>query len=291
VKLIRLSDRYLYPSPMRTEETCFGNSLTEVSAGQELRVEATRPFSLYLTTEFTDNYYNLQQYYGEYLENITVSALLLSAQDQPSGQHIAQLPINLKCKYSVHPYFRLKAFLSVKFYSDNAEEKFEFNLLLVCADPEEVSAFNQFYVPGYILFWMLFNLVLQVYHNHPRVPEHSAGFLIFLAGSLAIRNDLLAYCLGGGGLMLVVFTERKNHAINTKMFTLYVFFEVVVAMQAVLTFENGKMHQLWNSFWIALDNFIVIHIAMFMVLRLMKLSRIRHVFWYFISVSIFSMLY
>jgi hypothetical protein len=78
---------------------------------------------------------------------------------------------------------------------------------------------------------------------------------------------------------------------NSKMFTLYMFFGVVTGLQALLTFEGGKQHQLWNSFWIALDNFIVIHIAMLMVLRLLKLSRIRHVFWYFVAVSCFSLLY
>ncbi len=75
------------------------------------------------------------------------------------------------------------------------------------------------------------------------------------------------------------------------MFTLYIFFAVVVSLQALLTFQGGKQHQIWNSFWIALDNFIGIHIAMLMVLRLLKLSRIRHVFWYFVAVSLFSLLY
>ena len=75
------------------------------------------------------------------------------------------------------------------------------------------------------------------------------------------------------------------------MFTLYMFFGVVVSLQALLTFQGGKQHQIWNSFWIALDNFIGIHIAMLMVLRLLKLSRIRHVFWYFVAVSLFSLLY
>lgn len=141
------------------------------------------------------------------------------------------------------------------------------------------------------MFWMLFNLVLQVYHNYPRGGQHFAGFVAFLGASLIIRNDLLAYCVGGGALLVLVFRERANHTINNKMFTLYMLFAVIVGMQAVLTFEGGKLHQLWNSFWIALDNFIVAHIAMFMAMRLLKPSRFRHVFWYFIAVSLFAVLY
>jgi hypothetical protein len=78
VRSVHLSDSYLYPSTMRTEETCFGNSLTEVKNGDELKVVASRPFSIFFTTEFTDNYVNMQQYYRENLESITVNALRLS---------------------------------------------------------------------------------------------------------------------------------------------------------------------------------------------------------------------
>jgi hypothetical protein len=42
----------------------------------------------------------------------------------------------MKCNYDMHPYFRLKGSLSVHFYSDNSQEKYQFNLLLVCADAE-----------------------------------------------------------------------------------------------------------------------------------------------------------
>lgn len=106
---------------MRTEKTCFGNTLSEVSAGQRLQIAANRPFSLYITTEFTDSYYNLKQYYGDELEDITVTSLILSSEAAAGSEYIASLPLTLKCKYSIHPYFRLKAFLSIKFYADNSE--------------------------------------------------------------------------------------------------------------------------------------------------------------------------
>lgn len=85
VKSIRLSEQYLHPSSMRSEETCFGNSLTEVKHGQELKVAANRPFSLFFTTEFSDNYLNMQQYYRENLENITINAILLSKLEESNG--------------------------------------------------------------------------------------------------------------------------------------------------------------------------------------------------------------
>jgi hypothetical protein len=85
VKSIRLSESYLYPASMRSEETCFGNSLTEVKYGQELKVVSTRPFTLFFTTEFSDSYLNMQQYYRENLENITVNAMLLSKLDESNG--------------------------------------------------------------------------------------------------------------------------------------------------------------------------------------------------------------
>lgn len=85
VRSIRLAEQYLYPWSMRIEETCFGNSLAEVGSGDLVRVVASRPFSLFLTTEFTDSYYNLQQYYGESLEDITVNTLMLSKELSSQG--------------------------------------------------------------------------------------------------------------------------------------------------------------------------------------------------------------
>jgi hypothetical protein len=76
----------------------------------------------------------MQQYYRENLENINVNALLLSKQEASNEtSHIASLPLTMRCSYDMHPYFRLKASLSIHFYADNSQEKYEFNLLLVCA--------------------------------------------------------------------------------------------------------------------------------------------------------------
>lgn len=119
VRSIKLNQEYLFPSNMKVGgDNCFGNSLIEVSNDQILRVEANREFILYLTTEFSESYYNLQQMYGEFFEDITMNSLLLSNQQLGNGPelHTVQLPITLNCQYNAHPYFRLKAFLSVKFY-------------------------------------------------------------------------------------------------------------------------------------------------------------------------------
>ena len=83
---------------------------------------------------------------------------------------------------------------------------------------------------------MLFNIVLQVYHNYPRDGEHYACFIVFIAISLAVRNDLLAYLLGGGGTLLLILRERKAHTINRKKFSLYMLFAMVVGLQTILTF-------------------------------------------------------
>lgn len=107
---------------------------------------------------------------------------------------------------------------------------------MICASEDEISSFSSFYVPGYVIFWMLFNLALQVYHNYPRDGHHFAIFLLFLAASMAITNDILAYCVGGGAILLVVLREKKRQAMHRKTFTLYLFFGFVVAMQALLTF-------------------------------------------------------
>lgn len=137
----------------------------------------------------------------------------------------------------------------------------------------------------------MLNLSLQVYHNYIRDLEHFITFIVYLFGSMLIENDLLAYFVSGIILFLIVLKERRWLTINNKMFTLYLFFVSIISLQVVLTFYGGKNHQLWNSFWIALDNFIILHISMFLILRLVKLSRFRHVFWYFISVASFSLLY
>jgi hypothetical protein len=189
LRSIKLNDNYLFPENMRTlGDSCFGNTLIEVNEGQVLRVEANREFIMYLTTEFTDSYYNLQQYYGENLEDITLNSLVLAREENSSEIYTAKLPLTLKCKYNLHPYFRIKAYMSIKFYQESAnlEEKKEFNILLVCAKPEEIKAFTNFYIPGYIIFWMLLNLTLQVYHNYGRDLDHFIIFVIYLVGSMII---------------------------------------------------------------------------------------------------------
>ena len=163
--------------------------------------------------------------------------------------------------------------------------------MLVCPKADEIKAFINFYVPGYIIFWMMLNLSLQVYHNYIRDLDHFITFIVYLFGSMIIENDLLAYFASGIILFLIVLKEKRAHTINNKMFSLYLLFVSIISLQVVLTFYGGKYHQLWNSFWIAFDNFIILHISMFLILRLVKLSRFRHVFWYFVAVSSFSLLY
>lgn len=137
----------------------------------------------------------------------------------------------------------------------------------------------------------MFNLSLQVYHNYIRDLDHFITFIVYLFGSMIIENDLLAYFASGIILFLIVLKEKRAHTINNKMFSLYLLFVSIISLQVVLTFYGGKYDQLWNSFWIAFDNFIILHISMFLILRLVKLSRFRHVFWYFVAVSSFSLLY
>lgn len=74
------------------------------------------------------------------------------------------------------------------------------------------------------------------------------------------------------------------------MFTLYAFFVGIIMLQILVTFNGGKFHPLWNSFWIALDNFLILHISMFLTLRLIRLTRFRHIFWYFIAVATFALI-
>lgn len=59
-------------------------------------------------------------------------------------------------------------------------------------------------------------------------------------------------------------------------------------MMFVMVVEDGESD--WNVFSIAVDNFIVLHVSMFMVLRLVKLNRLRYAFWYFVAVAIFALL-
>ena len=83
-------------------------------------------------------------------------------------------------------------------------DKKQFNFLLVCSTEEQIESFAQIYIPGYVIFWMYFNLSLMVYHNYFRDRYHFSMFLIYLAGSLLIGNSLLAYMYAGGIFLLVL---------------------------------------------------------------------------------------
>lgn len=164
-------------------------------------------------------------------------------------------------------------------------------MLLVCANEQDISAFAMFFVPGYVIFWLSFNLTLQIYHNYPRTLDHFALFLVYLACSVLLTNDVLAYIIAGTLHLLIVIKEFKAGTINNKTFSLYLTFTLLVVAQIIMTFRSGKEDQLMNNFWILLDNFIILHITMFLVLRLVKLSRLRHVFWYFVATVCFVALY
>ena len=78
---------------------------------------------------------------------------------------------------------------------------------------------------------------------------------------------------------------------SNRVFSLYMAFTIVLFSLDVYAVVAGQVNMDWNILSIGLDNFVVVHVSMFMVLRLIKLTRLRFVVWYFIAVSIFASLY
>jgi len=110
-------------------------------------------------------------------------------------------------------------------------------------------------------------------------------FVIYFVGSLLIQDTLLAYIYSGVIFLLVVMREKRENSINNKTFTLYIVFILLIIILALYAYKADGSNHLLNGFWIALDNFITMHMSMFLVLRLIKLRRFRQVFWYFLVVS------
>ena len=90
--------------------------------------------------------------------------------------------------------------------------------------------------------------------------------------------------------MTVITREWRESRADTRVFGLYLTLSMVIfsMIMFAMVVEEGESD--WNVFSIAVDNFIMLHVSMFMVLRLIKLSRLRYVVWYFVSVAIFAFL-
>lgn len=79
-------------------------------------MEASAKFMLFVTTIVTDMYYDIQQYYGKGLEEITLNRVVIAS--EASNTFVAMLPLSVKCRYKIHPYFRIKAILHADFYEE-----------------------------------------------------------------------------------------------------------------------------------------------------------------------------
>lgn len=201
------------------------------------------------------------------------------------------IPLGLKCNYITHPYLNLVGNIHLDFYEDSVEKKHAFEFIIVCASEEVNQDFLTIYKPGYVLFWVYFNLVLQIYNGYNRDRTHLALFLIFLGSSLVVEDQLYGYIVSVSLFLMVLLRERREGKLNVKVFSLYLTFFMLAMTLIIFAYSAQADGSDWNSLWIAIENFMQIHITMFMILRLLKLHRLRAVFWYFIAVCLFATLY
>ena len=78
---------------------------------------------------------------------------------------------------------------------------------------------------------------------------------------------------------------------SNRVFSLYMAFMVLLFSLDVFGFVAGATGFDWNLLSVGMDNFVVMHVSMFMVLRLIKLRRLRYVVWYFVVVCMFASIY
>ena len=66
--------------------------------------------------------------------------------------------------------------------------------------------------------------------------------------------------------IVVVLKERKEGRLNSIVFSIYITLTLIVGFYLFLVWAGN-----WNGLFIVLNNFVVTHITMFIVLRLIKL--------------------
>jgi hypothetical protein len=179
----------------------------------------------------------------------------------------------------------MRGTLHVDFEESTTEQTVGFSFMLVCVDEQQIKTFNDYYQYGYVAFWVYCNLVLQIYHRYPCDLSHAVLFLAYLLASFLIDQPLVAYSVAALMLFLVLLRERKESRVNTRVFSLYLTFMLLALLLVLFSSEAESGAAEWNLVWIALDNFVTLHITMFMVLRLLQVRRLRHVVWYFLAVA------
>lgn len=106
------------------------------------------------------------------------------------------------------------------------------------------------YRPGYIFFWVIVNLALQIYHAYPRNNNHLTLFLIFFLSSLLIDDQLVGYILSISIFMVVLLMEKKNRTVNGKVFSLYLTFFVLSVTLIMFAYSAETDGSDWNILWI-----------------------------------------
>lgn len=162
---------------------------------------------------------------------------LIESQRDEDGLHKIVLPLDMKCTYISSPYLKMVASVHVDFL-DGVHEQHQFNFMLICASKETNEDFMQVYKPCYIFFWIIINLVLQIYHAYPRNNNHYTLYLLFLLSSFFINDQLLGYIVSLSFFMVVVLMERKNATLNAKVFSLYLTFFGLAVTLIILAYST-----------------------------------------------------
>lgn len=89
------------------------------------------------------------------------------------------------------------------------------------------------YKPGYVALWVYCNLLLQIYHGYPRDRSHLVMFLIFLASSILIEEQLLSYAVAISLFIIVLLREKKEGRVDGKACGLYFTF-LLLAITLIL---------------------------------------------------------